>query len=102
MTNEVETNLTEDRFENWRRTTGLFLGPIVFLLLYFIPISSLTLEAHRLAAVLGFVIIFWISDAIPIPVPILSMIKAGIIFDIIGFFIILGGLMILCPLMGWA
>jgi len=34
-------------------------------------------------------------------VPILRMVRAGIVFDILGFLIILGGLMILCPLMGW-
>jgi len=34
-------------------------------------------------------------------VPILKMLRAGIIFDIIGFIIIVAGLMILCPLMGW-
>ncbi|MEK7680266.1 MAG: SLC13 family permease, partial [Deltaproteobacteria bacterium] len=35
-------------------------------------------------------------------VPILSMVKKGIIFDIGGFVIIMLGLMILAPLMGWA
>ena len=34
-------------------------------------------------------------------VPILKMVRAGIVFDILGFLIIVGGLMILCPLMGW-
>jgi sodium-dependent dicarboxylate transporter 2/3/5 len=34
-------------------------------------------------------------------IPIPKMIRAGFLFDIIGFFIILAGLYILCPLMGW-
>lgn len=34
-------------------------------------------------------------------VPILSMARNGIYFDIGGFFIIMGGLMVLCPLFGW-
>jgi len=34
-------------------------------------------------------------------VPILRMVRAGIVFDILGFLIIVGGLMVLCPLMGW-
>ena len=31
-----------------------------------------------------------------------QMVKAGIIFDVIGFFLILGALRIVCPLFGWA
>ncbi len=34
-------------------------------------------------------------------VPILSMVKKGILFDIGGFIIIMAGLLILCPLFGW-
>ncbi|MEE9613959.1 MAG: SLC13 family permease, partial [Thermodesulfobacteriota bacterium] len=34
-------------------------------------------------------------------VPILSMVRKGILFDIGGFFIIMAGLMVMCPLMGW-
>jgi sodium-dependent dicarboxylate transporter 2/3/5 len=34
-------------------------------------------------------------------VPILAMVRNGIFFDIGGFFIIMAGLRILCPLMGW-
>lgn len=35
-------------------------------------------------------------------VPILSMVRKGVAFDIGGFFIIMAGLRALCPLMGWA
>lgn len=67
---EVEEKLTqaEITFEKWRKTIGLFLGPLVFLILIVIPLKSLTPEAHRLLAVLGLVIIYWISEAIPIPI----------------------------------
>jgi len=58
----------EERFERWRRGIGLFAGPVVFILIYLIPIPSLSKEAHILAAVLGLVLIFWLSEAIPIPV----------------------------------
>ncbi len=34
-------------------------------------------------------------------VPITKMIRAGILFDLLGFFIIWAGLRILCPLLGW-
>ena len=35
-------------------------------------------------------------------VPITKMMRAGILFDLAGFFLILGGLRILCPMLGLA
>ncbi len=58
----------EENFERWRKRTGLLLGPIVFFLLYLLPMGSLSPEAHKLAAVLGLVLVFWLSEAVPIPV----------------------------------
>ena len=54
-------------FDYWRKTAGLFLGPAVALVLWFVPFPSLSTEAHRLAAVASFIIIYWITEAIPIP-----------------------------------
>jgi solute carrier family 13 (sodium-dependent dicarboxylate transporter), member 2/3/5 len=57
----------EERFERARQTIGLIVGPIVFLVMYFAP---LPLEANQqtLAAILSFTIVYWLSEAIPIPV----------------------------------
>lgn len=57
----------EERFERRRRTIGLFLGPLLFVLVLALPLD-LEPEQHRLAAVLIFVITYWVSEAIPIPV----------------------------------
>lgn len=57
----------EERFEKARQTIGLFLGPIVFLALYLLPLP-LPPEQKTLAAIFAFVIIFWLTEAIPIPV----------------------------------
>ena len=59
----------EERFERWRRSTGLFLGPVVFVIVWFIPMPELSVEAHRLAAVVSLVVVWWVSEAIPIPAP---------------------------------
>ncbi len=56
----------EERFERARQTIGLFLGPIVFLLMYFLPLP-LERDQQTLAAILAFVIVYWLSEAIPIP-----------------------------------
>lgn len=57
----------EERFELWRNTIGLFLGPAAALILYLIPMPSLSSQAHTLAAIIGWVGIWWITEPIPIP-----------------------------------
>jgi solute carrier family 13 (sodium-dependent dicarboxylate transporter), member 2/3/5 len=57
----------EQRFERRRRTVGLFLGPIVFAAMLLI-LFALDGHQHRLAAILAFVIVWWLTEAIPIPV----------------------------------
>jgi solute carrier family 13 (sodium-dependent dicarboxylate transporter), member 2/3/5 len=56
----------EERFERARQTIGLFLGPVAFFIMYFLPLP-LPREQHTLAAILAFTIIYWLSEAIPIP-----------------------------------
>jgi sodium-dependent dicarboxylate transporter 2/3/5 len=57
----------EERFERARRTIGLFAGPLVFALMWALPTPSLTVPAHRLAAVVSLVVVWWVTEAIPIP-----------------------------------
>ena len=66
---EVQETLSpaEQRFERGRRTIGLFAGPIVGILVYLLC-APLDAPQQRLAGILSFVIIYWISEAIPIPV----------------------------------
>jgi sodium-dependent dicarboxylate transporter 2/3/5 len=55
----------EQRFERQRRT--VFLGPIVFAVMLLIPFD-LDGNQHRLLAILAFVVVWWVTEAIPIPV----------------------------------
>jgi sodium-dependent dicarboxylate transporter 2/3/5 len=57
----------EQRFERARRSFGLFAGPIVLVVLLVFPIPAPNAEAARLAAVLAFTLVWWITEAIPIP-----------------------------------
>ncbi|MDZ7332157.1 MAG: DASS family sodium-coupled anion symporter [candidate division KSB1 bacterium] len=59
---------TEQRFDRWRRTISLFLGPAVFILFLIIPMPALTVQAHRLAAIIALVLIYWVGEALPIPI----------------------------------
>jgi sodium-dependent dicarboxylate transporter 2/3/5 len=56
----------EERFERVRRTTGLFLGPAVGVLLYLLPMPSLSRPAHTLAAVIGAVVVWWVTEPVPL------------------------------------
>lgn len=56
----------EERFERWRRRLGVVLGPLAALALY-AATSGLPAAERRLGAVLVLVIVFWVTEAIPIP-----------------------------------
>lgn len=56
----------ERRFEHVRRTVGLFAGPLVFLLVWMLPLG-LDPQAHRLAAIVSLVVVWWTTEPIPIP-----------------------------------
>jgi sodium-dependent dicarboxylate transporter 2/3/5 len=67
---EVKETLSpgEERFEKWRNTVGLFLGPLVALIIYWIPMPTLSAKAHTLAAIIGWIVVWWITEPIPIPI----------------------------------
>lgn len=71
----------EERFERARQTIGLFLGPIAFLIMYFLPLP-LDRSQHTLAAILTFTIIYWLSEAIPIPVTAVLALALSVIFNV--------------------
>lgn len=57
----------EERFERIRRTSGLFLAPLVTLTMWLLPLG-IEPEQQRLAAVLTGVIVLWFCESVPIPV----------------------------------
>jgi sodium-dependent dicarboxylate transporter 2/3/5 len=58
----------ELRFEKRRRTIGLVVGPLAFLALMIVPPAGLAPGAARLTAVLAWVLTWWITEAVPIPI----------------------------------
>ena len=57
----------EERFNARRRMVGLVVGPLAFLLLLVVPLP-VPAPAHRLAGILALVIVFWVTEALPLPV----------------------------------
>jgi sodium-dependent dicarboxylate transporter 2/3/5 len=72
----------EDRFERIRRTGGLFLAPLIFLILYFLPLPSLTPQAHKLLAIVALTITCWVTECIPLSVAALLGPTVAIIFGV--------------------
>lgn len=58
----------EVRFERLRRKVGLVLGPAAFVLLTAFPPPGLGAGAARLLAVVAWVLVWWITEAVPLPV----------------------------------
>ncbi len=51
-----------------KQTTGLWLGPLAGLVVYLLPLDGLTPSAHTLAAILTWVVIYWITEPVPLPI----------------------------------
>jgi len=56
----------EQAFDRWRNTIGLFLGPLVALVLYSVDMPSLSPKAHVLAAILSWTVVWWVCEPIPL------------------------------------
>src|SRR5688500_3485386 len=95
----------EEQFNRRRRTAGLVLAPLTLAGMLLAPLP-LTVEAHRMGAILAMVVVLWITEALPITVtallgPVLAVVfgvadarsalspfAAPIIFLFIGSFIL--------------
>ncbi len=69
-------------FERRRRTAGLFLGPPAFLAVLFFPPTGLSPEAGRLAAIMAWVLIWWVTEAVPIPITALMGPALAVVFGV--------------------
>jgi sodium-dependent dicarboxylate transporter 2/3/5 len=58
----------EERFEKWRKNLTLFLGPLLASVIFLLPMPTLNVKAHTLAAVCVWVITWWIGEPVPLPV----------------------------------
>ncbi|MFG1706912.1 SLC13 family permease [Nonomuraea sp. M3C6] len=64
---EQKLSAAEERFEKGRRTTGMWLAPLVTVVFLLLPID-MDAKQQTLAAVLLGVIVLWVTEPVPIPV----------------------------------
>jgi sodium-dependent dicarboxylate transporter 2/3/5 len=58
----------EEKVEAWRRRGSLFLGPLLGLAVRLMPMPGISSEAHALAAIIAWIVVWWIGEPVPIPV----------------------------------
>jgi sodium-dependent dicarboxylate transporter 2/3/5 len=58
----------EEKIEFWRQRVSLFLGPLLALVLWLVPMPGLGSQAHTLAAIISWVVVWWIGEPVPISV----------------------------------
>ncbi len=51
-----------------RKKIGFFLGPILLLITYFSPLLEHNPKAHSLLAVFFLIVVWWVTECIPIPI----------------------------------
>jgi anion transporter len=62
----------EGRFDGLRRRAGFLLGPLAFFAVWFADMGDMPEAAHRMAAVMAGVIVFWVCESLPMPVTALA------------------------------
>jgi len=72
------------RLEYWRNTIGLFLGPVLAVAIFLLPLPSLSAEAHRLAGIITWVVVWWITEPVPIPITALLGSLFCVLFGVTG------------------
>jgi len=79
----VETiSKKEEIFEKWRNTIGLFLGPLLALAVYLTDMPSLSPKAHTMAAILSWIVVWWICEPIPLPMSALLSSVLCVVFGV--------------------
>jgi sodium-dependent dicarboxylate transporter 2/3/5 len=61
---------------------GLLLGPLLAVLVGLLPMGGISPEAHRLAGILALVVVFWVTEAVPLPATALLGALLAILFNV--------------------
>ena len=65
-----------------RRALALLAGPALFLLVLLMPAPAVSSPAHRLAAIVAWVVAYWVTEALPLPVTALLSSALAIVLGI--------------------
>jgi sodium-dependent dicarboxylate transporter 2/3/5 len=58
----------EEKVESWRQRISLVAGPLLALAIRLLPMPGVSPQAHALAAIIAWIVVWWIGEPVPIPV----------------------------------
>lgn len=64
-------------FDYWRGMVGMVAGPLLAIVVLIAPFSGITEVQQRLAAIAALIVVFWVTEAIPLPTG--SLLAVGLI-----------------------
>ncbi|HQO21423.1 MAG TPA: SLC13 family permease [Acidobacteriota bacterium] len=79
---EEEGPHIEGRFDSFRKRIGLFLGPLLGIVVYLLPLDLPSGEARRLLAVFVCVVAWWVTEPIPLAVTALFAAVSAVVLQI--------------------
>ncbi|GAA4920440.1 sodium-dependent dicarboxylate transporter 2/3/5 [Stackebrandtia albiflava] len=80
---EQRLSPSEERFEKARRTTGLWLAPLITVVFWVLPLE-MDRTQQSLAAILLGVVVLWVTEPVPIPIGGLLGISAIVVLGVVG------------------
>jgi sodium-dependent dicarboxylate transporter 2/3/5 len=78
----TQPSLEQSSSTGLRRRIGAVLAPAAFISLFLLPMAGVSPEGHRLAAVLGAVVVLWVTEALPLPVTALLGAAACVMLEV--------------------
>ena len=60
--------MKDNQFDGRRRIAGAVLGPLLAIFVWCMPIGALSVEAHRLLAIVSLVAVWWVTEPVACPV----------------------------------
>ena len=70
------------RFEHLKKEIGLFLAPVVAAVIYIIPMD-LNTDAHIVFSIMGFCLVFWLTEVIPLSMTAFLGVTAAVVLGIV-------------------
>ncbi|MBI4400879.1 MAG: SLC13/DASS family transporter [Nitrospirae bacterium] len=68
LTDADERDARQGRIARRKRVVGLTVGPLAGGVVYLVPLPALSPAAHALAAILIWVVLYWVTEPIPLPI----------------------------------
>ncbi len=70
------------KLQHYRRELGLFLAPFISAVIYILPMD-LNRDAHIVFAIMGFCLVFWLTEVIPLSMTAILGVTAAVVLGVV-------------------